>query len=185
MASGWMRDKAWSDRYSPHIQAILGSVFFKPASLVEDQRRNTDFDLEFSAGDIRVAARLRKPRDARYMPEFTIRSARPSGTKTELDKVREGWGDFLFYGFVHLDEVHIGHWVIVNLTGFRGQEPYLRFTSKPNRDWSSEFRAYSTFDLWPHSIEAAYEWPLTPEQADVAKRPVVVPVTRIEDRRTA
>ena len=35
---------------------------------------------------------------ADYANEFTIRARRDSGAKTELAKVLEGWGDYLFYG---------------------------------------------------------------------------------------
>lgn len=192
MGRCWRDDKGWSDRFAPHIRCILGDLFFKAADDFEDQKHNTDFDMVFRSSDgVRVAARMRKQsgRWERYLlaGEFTVRSTRPSGVDTELQKIRAGWGDFMFYGFAHEEGDHISNWVVLNLDGLRGElaaglEP--RHRNKPNPDGSSTFNVYSTRDLrWSHTLHAAFEWPaLTPRQTEAARRPDVVTVTRIENR---
>ena len=40
--------------------------------------------------------------------------------KSELGKVLEGWGDYLFYGFADADERHLCAWLLGDLYVFRG-----------------------------------------------------------------
>ena len=54
-----------------------------------------------------------------YGSEFTIRAGRPSGAKTELTKIIEGWGDYFFYGFADPTEIYLAQWLIGSLNAFR------------------------------------------------------------------
>jgi hypothetical protein len=85
-----------------------------------------------------------------YGHEFTIRAGRPSGTKTELTKIVEGWGDYFFYGFCDGDEVKLSKWILGDLKAFRlyvNRELLLNSGRMPgargnNTDGSSFFYAF-------------------------------------------
>src|SRR4030042_5530071 len=109
MANGWGRDKQWSDRFIPEIKGILGQYLIGEAK-EEDQERNTDL-IVLKMEVVRVACRIRKYEYIiKYGDEFTIRSSRPSGAKTELTKILEGWGNYLFYGFSNEHENQLYKW---------------------------------------------------------------------------
>jgi len=54
-----------------------------------------------------------------YGHEFTIRAGRPNGTKTELTKIIEGWGDYFFYGFADEQEKELARWILGDLKVLR------------------------------------------------------------------
>lgn len=116
----WGDDKAWSDRYLPLIKGIVGPRLLVDAPLEVDQKHATDL-IVMRARDMMIAARIRRPGYAdRYPFEFTIRSARDTGAKTELAKITEGFGDWMFYG--HAAEGHaaaIARWMLVDLHAWR------------------------------------------------------------------
>ena len=65
------------------------------------------------ARSMAIGVRVRRPGYAERFPgQFTIRSHRESGAKTELRKIVEGWGDWLFYG--HADgSGGISDWLLI------------------------------------------------------------------------
>jgi len=54
-------------------------------------------------------------------PEFTLRDSRPSGAKTELEKVLSGCGTHAFNGWLTQSGDRIGHWLIADLGVFRNE----------------------------------------------------------------
>ena len=61
-----------------------------------------------------IACRVRRPGYAeRYPNEFTVRSKLDNGHKTELAKLIEGWGDWMFYG--HAKDTGVGSWMLIDL----------------------------------------------------------------------
>lgn len=147
----WENDKRWSDRFLPEIKAILGRFLIKEASREEDAERNTDL-VVLKMDSVRIACRIRRNAYlGSYGNQFTIRSGRPSGIKTELTKIVEGWGNFLFYGFSNKEETQIEQWKIADLNVFRLEFnrkicalPRLQipgYTQK-NQDRSSSFLAF-------------------------------------------
>lgn len=153
--NGWESDKAWSDKYVPRIKEILGTHLIGPAPKEDDQERNTDL-IVLKMDPVRIGCRIRRPEYAdRYIDEFTIRSGRPSGIKTELTKIIEGWGDYFFYGFAADDVGELKAWGLGKLSVFRlwfnrticlngGRVPG---SPQLNRDGSSGFLAFSWCDL--------------------------------------
>ena len=95
---------------------------------------------------IRIACRVRTGKyQKKYGNEFTIRSTRPSGAKTELRKIIEGWGDYMFYGFG--DGSNLIIWHLLDLKIFRSiflDMVYRRNVPReiPNKDNSSSFMAF-------------------------------------------
>lgn len=161
MATGWQADKRWSDKFLPEIKSILGVHLIGEPPIEEDAERNTDL-MVLRMDAVRIGCRVRKHKyAASYPDDFTMRSGRPSGAKTELTKVIEGWGDYFFYGFSDPLEQSLAGWILGDLRVFRlwfatslsamaaGQAPGVH---KINRDGSSSFRVFSVNDLPPEFI---------------------------------
>ena len=151
----WQDDKAWSDRFLVEIKRLLGEYLIGPAPQEEDAEHNTDL-IVLRMDAVRVACRVRRHEYlAEYCHQFTIREGRPSGTKTELTKVIEGWGRYLFYGIADEAEQALATWALIDLNVFR-----LWFNRElvrnrgivpgelcPNKDNSSTFRAFTFCEL--------------------------------------
>jgi len=152
--NGWQDDKRWSDRFLLEIKRILGEHLIGEAPLEEDQERNTDL-IVLRMEPLRIGCRVRRNEYlARYGDEFTVRANRPSGQKTELTKIIEGWGDFLFYGIADGASQHLAKWTLIDLKAFRlwfarhmashgGEMPGQQLA---NSDGSSLFRAFRMAD---------------------------------------
>ena len=149
----WQEEKRWSDRFLPEIKRILGELFIGEAPQEEDAERNTDL-IVLKLEPLRFACRVRRHGYlARYSDEFTIRASLKSGAKTELTKIIEGWGDYLFYGFSDVEEKLLAKWTIINLSAFRLW--YMRKlaagihpgTAQSNHDESSGFIAFALTDM--------------------------------------
>lgn len=146
--NGWKKDKRWSDQFLSEIKSILGMHLIAEPPVEEDQERNTDL-MVLRLDAVRVGCRVRKSKYMyRYSNEFTIRAGRPSGVKTELTKLVEGWGDYFFYGFG--DNGELLAWTLADLKVFRwwfnhticknkGVVPGIQ---QKNHDGSSNFRAF-------------------------------------------
>lgn len=153
--STWKADKRWSDRFLPNIKRLLGEYLITEPPAEEDAERNTDL-IVLNMSGVRVGCRIRRNSYLeRYGDEFTIRSGRPSGVKTELTKVIEGWGDYFFYGFSNQDENDLSAWFIGDLKVFRlwfnrrlvelsGKIPG---NGKSNGDGSSDFITFKIDEL--------------------------------------
>lgn len=146
----WENDKRWSDRFLTEIKRNLGEYLIGEPPIEEDQERNTDL-MVLKLDTVRVGCRVRKNKYlSRYGDEFTIRAGRPSGTKTELTKIIEGWGQYLFYGFCDEDEVKLLKWTIIDLNSFRlmlsrymaANGGKLPGVGKNNHDKSSTFLSF-------------------------------------------
>lgn len=161
----WQEDKRWADVFMPEIKAILGMHLLGEAPHEEDATRATDL-IVLRMEAVRIAVRMRKKcygTKPSYREEFTIRSERGSGTKTELRKVLAGFGDFLFYGFEHEDGGRLGRWTLVDLSVFReclwektfkcdaGIMPGDEFH---NTDGSSSFRVFRYCDFPDELVRA-------------------------------
>jgi len=122
--ASYVSQRAWSDRYIPEIKRIIGPLLLVEAPEQKDMREATDL-IVFTARNLDIACRVRKPKYyADYPFEFTIRKAALNGGKTEWDKIREGFGDWMFYGFV-ADEFDPSQgflaWYVVDLNILRAE----------------------------------------------------------------
>ena len=152
---GWETDKKWSDKFIPEIKSILGQHLISEAPVEEDRDHNTDL-IVLTLKPFRVGCRVRRNMFLeRYGHEFTMRSIRPSGQKTELQKMIEGWGDYFFYGFADATDTYIMKYFLGDLNVFREWFNYWRINSEdgkapgidyPNQDGSSYFRAFREID---------------------------------------
>lgn len=152
--SDWEQDKRWSDKFLHEIKRILGQHLIGQPPAEEDQARNTDI-MVLRMDAVRIACRVRKQSQIRYVDQFTIRSGRPSGVKTELTKIIEGWGDYFFYAFSTGDERALDKWILGDLKAFRiwhARETVRLKGNFPgekldNHDGSSCFRVYNWRDI--------------------------------------
>lgn len=175
MSRQWQTDKQWSDRFLTEVKRTLGEYLIGEPPVVEDQERNTDL-VVLKMQAVRIACRIRTASYyQRYGDEFTIRRSRPSGAKTELAKLIEGWGDYLFYGFSTEDADALQAWTLADLSVFRGwyaRELYRGNKpgeSRNNHDNSSGFFAFKWSDLPPEFVigsnrPSGQESPLAPTE---------------------
>jgi hypothetical protein len=160
----WKNDKRWSDRFLPQIKGILGLHLIGEPPAEEDAERNTDL-MVLRMDAVRIGCRVRKHHYlAQYGNEFTIRAGRPSGVKTELTKIIEGWGDYFFYGFSNEPETRLEFWALADMRVFRRHYALMLARSMPgvapgvskqNRDNSSSFAAFRWNDFPPEFVVAA------------------------------
>ncbi|KAA9010156.1 hypothetical protein [Histidinibacterium aquaticum] len=116
---GYAFNRSWSDRFIPEIRRIVGAHLLDVAADPFDMHQATDL-MVLDGRDLRIAARVRRPGYAdRYPFQFTIRSQVPSGAETELAKIVNGAGDWLFYGHSDASERHIERWWLIDLRAFR------------------------------------------------------------------
>lgn len=139
-------DREWSNLMIPQIKRIVGPFLLEEASFENDAKQATDLMI-LNARDKRIAARVRRPGYAeRYPFEFTIRSQRDTGSSTELEKIVNGFGDWMFYGHTNKDK-EIIRWWLIDLNAFRAglirDRNKITFHSKSNGDGTH----FVSFDL--------------------------------------
>lgn len=152
--AGVVRDKRWSDQFMTEVRQIVGTYLLTPTPLSVD--RTDAADLVILRGRaMSIAVRIRKsvPHGCEF--QFTLRSGRATGAKSELDKIIDGKGDWLFYGIeCKVRPGTIGIWNIVDLAAFRSHlirnPARIRRGSRPNDDGVSEF---TWFDLKSFPVE--------------------------------
>lgn len=129
-------NRQWSDQYIPAIKQIVGPLLLEEATFEVDTKEATDL-IVLNARDKRIAARIRRAGYVNeYGFEFTLRSEVPSGCKTELQKVVDGFGDWMFYGHAERNDCpNILRWMVIDLhclraAMIRGQCPGKKHGNK-------------------------------------------------------
>ena len=121
------RDFNYSARFVDHAMDILGRVLQRGrvATEREDLKQATDFVLmPFNGGA--AALRVRRHWARLYAGEITIRAHRPSGTETEVDKILEGHGDYMVYGWgIWNGRDRMCSWAVIDLDRLRLRLPAL------------------------------------------------------------
>lgn len=146
-------DRARADRVMSDVQILLRTEcgwITEIATEQLDQQNATD--LVTSTG-LHIAVRCRSYKFfERYSGEFTIRSHRINGTKTELAKITDGFGDVLHYGF--LENVHHRYFRHIDLAALRMMLKSVNLDEVseeiPNHDHSTLFRAFKLKTFPPH-----------------------------------
>jgi hypothetical protein len=165
------RDFDGQRRYIPAMKRIVGEYLVGEAPPEEDMQHNTDL-IVLRLEAVRIACRVR---DFEYLSrrnyanEFTLRSGRPSGIQTELQKVLAGWGDFILYGFKREDDSpELAAWVLGDLKVFRlwcfqwlvEHRGVVPGNEVPNTDHSSKFRAFTIEELPPSFVRGRLTCPV-------------------------
>lgn len=112
-------DRRWSDAFIPAIKKIVGPLLLEESTFDVDTKQAADL-VVLNARDKMIAARIRRPGYAeRYPFEFTIRAKRDSGAKTELEKIVDGFGDWMLYGHASSTGADLCRWMVIDLDGLR------------------------------------------------------------------
>lgn len=113
------RNRPFADKFERHIKAILGGIFFTN-DFNKDVSEATDLLILTIESNLRFACRIRRHKYIeKYSQEFTIRYKVKFGGKTEFDKIKEGFADYMFYGFCDEQEKYIVRYSIIDLRNFR------------------------------------------------------------------
>lgn len=113
------KDRQWSDRFIPMLKLLIGQHLLATSSFEQDAYEASDL-VVFNVLNRKIACRVRRYGYAdRYQHQFTIRSQRDTGSKTELEKIMDGFGDWLFYGHATVTESGIVPWWVIDLNVFR------------------------------------------------------------------
>lgn len=112
----WQIDKKWSDKFLPEIKRILvknAGAFLEVAIAPDedDQEKATDLIVTVDSGQ--VAVRIRRDGYNKKYRDWTIRSYRTSGQKTELEKLQSGFARWYLYLWTEQDSVN--DWILVDL----------------------------------------------------------------------
>lgn len=115
--STFAKNFRWQERYLDQVESIIRAnigiiASVEIASDHDDMNYATDMVINISGGS--VAVRLRRS-NIRFR-DWTIRS-RNNGYKTELHKLREGYCDWYFYGWV--TGARISEWILIDLSTVR------------------------------------------------------------------
>ena len=120
MATNWkslpyQRDRQWADRYMEQVTDILRKnamhiIKIELADDDSDMHQATDLFVKVSGGS--VAVRVRRSKFNNQERDWTIRSSRPNGYKTELQKLREGHGDWYLYCWTNEHGTIDTYWLI-------------------------------------------------------------------------
>jgi len=159
----YSESRAWSDRFIDPIKRIVGPLMLEESSMEIDTQQVTDL-MVMTAKDIRIAARVR---DYRYMDrypyDFTIRS-KGAIYKTELQKIVDGWGDWMFYGFSNEARDDIARWYVISFRAFRAnlirRRSSIRYMEKPNMDGQTGLTAFDIRTFTPDIlVQSSHEVP--------------------------
>lgn len=119
--SSYEEDRIVSDNYKEQIRLIIKQcapnlIDISVSSEEEDNNRATDYIIVVKGTTI--GCRIRKGIGFfERFHDFTIRTSRPSGSKTELEKIKDGIPRWYLYGWG--DGTTIPTWIFVDMDVFR------------------------------------------------------------------
>jgi len=129
-------------KYFYEIRRILNKnsyLFTRFTDATPQEDMNEGFDAVFSFPEVKIPIRIRNFEYQRYM-DITIRSKSACNQKTEIHKLREGFGDYYFYCWLDKERRHIEKYAIIDLHKFRSvlvnEQPD---SSKKNTDGTEFF----------------------------------------------
>lgn len=171
--SGYEKDIRLERKFADDIKVILAKHFIVQ-DRIADTKQGTDFFI-FQIKPFRVAARLRTFEHfitGNRRDEFTIRWCRPSHIKTEIDKIREGLVQYLFYGFVDKTESNLIQYFIADLNIFlkTNPKPYKIYPNYNPRD--SDFAVFKINQFPENFIKNAFNMPQEKPQLEPTDKPL-------------
>ena len=132
----------FGNQFIQEIKTIIARNFYASTAEVEDATKEEDCleATDLKLGDLRFMVRVRRASQIQYKGQFTLRHDPRPGHKTELQKVRQGWGDYMIYGFADAGGKKLSEWIIVDLGAWRYQtrEHYGEIAPPTRRDVSGD-----------------------------------------------
>lgn len=112
----YLTDRQWADYFLPDIKDILihnthHIIKVEVANDDQDTRQATDMIITVGSGD--VAVRIRRDGYKQKYRDWTIRSFRRTGNKTELMKLREGFCRWYLYCWTENNQII--DWILIDL----------------------------------------------------------------------
>ena len=142
---GYETDRRWSDAFIPAIKKIVGPLLLEESSFEVDTQQAADL-VVLNARDKTIACRVRRSGYAdKYGNEFTIRAKRDSGSKTELEKIVDGFGDWMFYGHADPDGMNVCRWMVISLPALRAA--IIRKQANPLNQSNGDGTHFVAFDV--------------------------------------
>ena len=136
--TNWNNQINYYDDYIKIIKQNLPTlVVIEIATDYEDKYECTDLTIKINGGNI--ALRVREIKEGLRYDDVTIRSQSENKGKTEIHKLKEGYGDWYLYVWT-LDN-KIDSWVIYDLHKVRQFKILeMNLTEKPNTDGKTKFK---------------------------------------------
>lgn len=107
----YAQNRIWSDIYLDSIRQIVGPLLLVTSSAYQDTQEVSDLVADAK----RIACRVRRGKyREEYLHEFTIRT---SGITSEMDKIRQGYGDWMLYA--HSSGSSFAFYWLIDLEVFR------------------------------------------------------------------
>jgi len=159
VSSDYYTDRSFSDKYISQAFDILRSlpanlfVDFEEASFKADTKEATDV-IAIANGRYRIPMRFRRSHKA--YRDLTIRSSRPTGIRTELQKIKGGFGDYYFYGWTEGDTVI--EWMLVDLDKLRASGLLEKSRKEIRSPDGTYFIAINRNELEEHACISASEF---------------------------
>jgi hypothetical protein len=136
-------DFEWGRQFIPGIKRAICNHTLIEAPADADQNEAADLMI-LDDRQLRYGFRMRRHTNLKkYGNQFTIRTARPSGSKTELAKILEGFLNRYIYGFAVAEGVGIDQWCLLDVDVFRRHYPYLAKKALHQKNGDGV-----TFDAW-------------------------------------
>lgn len=154
-----MNVRAEEQKFRSMIHRILNRNAHHMTQLIESspyEDTNEAFDAVYSFYEVKVPIRIRENKYLRYQ-DFTIRSKAKHGGKTEIDKLREGFGDYYFYAWQTPNRKGFDSYLIVSLSKFRESGLINKPDFKRKNHDGTEFFCYSVADLHRHKCVVIFE----------------------------
>ena len=143
----YKRERQWSDEYIPAVQQLLGEAFRvnkEHITVTSDEMDTTEAaDLEMKMSGQTIAVRLRKNTTFR---DLTIRTQQYIGKQTEISKIKEGYADWYFYGWIDTMGI-LMEWMIVDMDEVRKHKLWEKKREIKNKDKTTGFIAIPRYEL--------------------------------------
>ena len=166
----YSENRHWSDKFIPLIKNIVGPYMLKPSTLEQDQKQAADL-VVLTGHNLTIACRVRRHVYLKKYPnQFTVRAKAKYARLTELDKIKMGWGDWMFYGHSNKPETDFLQWYLINLSAFRehlkANDAMIKGGQIPNGDGTElAWFDVTSFPLYPPILISSSDVCFNPELA--------------------
>jgi hypothetical protein len=151
----------YGKRFNSKIARVLNKnthLFSSFTKSTPKQDMQEGFDAIFTLPDIKIPIRIRKKKYLSFR-DITIRSKLDTGSRTEIDKIRDGCGDYYFYAWETKNRNSFVAYVIFDINKFvkSGRIDKPSSEDVDNKD-GTYFNGYDLGDLIEDDVLLIYEY---------------------------